>query len=100
MSGIRLRLAPLYLVNLEGKSARTIDLRRALEGASGRDLGEFFQRWVYATAPDPLTPRRDVTRCRGSSRSVRRVGNWARMARCEARQTPSLVDGRASLGVQ
>lgn len=32
--------------------ARTDDLRRALEAATGRDLAAFFARWVYAVAPD------------------------------------------------
>ncbi|HTV20748.1 MAG TPA: M1 family aminopeptidase [Polyangiaceae bacterium] len=42
-----------YLKRAEGKSVRTLDLRRALEAASGRELGAFFDRWVYARAADP-----------------------------------------------
>jgi aminopeptidase N len=42
-----------YVTSLAGKSARTIDLRRALETASGRDLSPFFERWVYSVAIEP-----------------------------------------------
>ena len=33
-------------------SARTEDLRSALEAASGKDLRPFFERWLYASAWD------------------------------------------------
>jgi aminopeptidase N len=35
-----------YAAHLHG-TARTEDLRRALEAASGRELGWFFEQWVY-----------------------------------------------------
>lgn len=41
-----------YVSDRAGKSARTEDLRRAFEAASGRDLRGFFDRWVYAAAAD------------------------------------------------
>ncbi|MBL8608272.1 MAG: hypothetical protein JNL38_13190 [Myxococcales bacterium] len=41
-----------YVADRSGKGARSADLRRALEAATGRDLGAFFDRWVYAAAPD------------------------------------------------
>jgi aminopeptidase N len=42
-----------YLTKATVKGARTLDLRSALEAASGRDLGNFFQQWVYTVAADP-----------------------------------------------
>ena len=42
-----------YVAGFAGKSARTLDLRRALETASGRDLSPFFERWVYSVASEP-----------------------------------------------
>jgi aminopeptidase N len=39
-----------YLRAQAGKPTRSEDLRRALEGASGRDLRAFFEAWVYAPA--------------------------------------------------
>jgi aminopeptidase N len=36
-----------YLLENNGKSVETLDLRRAFEKASGRDLEQFFQQWVY-----------------------------------------------------
>jgi aminopeptidase N len=41
-----------YVKDRSDKGARSEDLRAALEGASGRDLRSFFDRWVYASAPD------------------------------------------------
>jgi aminopeptidase N len=41
-----------YVKDRAGKGARTEDLRIALEAASGRDLKEFFAKWVYSAAPD------------------------------------------------
>jgi aminopeptidase N len=41
-----------YVKDRAGKSARSEDLRVALEAASGRDLRPFFATWVYASAPD------------------------------------------------
>lgn len=46
-SGLR-----LYVKERAGQGARSEDLRRAMEAASGRDLRPFFARWVYAAAPD------------------------------------------------
>jgi aminopeptidase N len=42
-----------YATGRAWKSARTDDLRRALEAASGTDLNAFFAAKVYAAAPDP-----------------------------------------------
>lgn len=42
----------LYVRQRAGHSARSEDLRLALEAASGIDLHAFFARWVYAPAPD------------------------------------------------
>ena len=42
----------LYVKEHAGRGARTEDLRRAMEVASGTDLRGFFARWVYAPAPD------------------------------------------------
>lgn len=39
-----------------GHSATSADLRRAMERASGRDLGGFFARWVEAAEPAPARP--------------------------------------------
>lgn len=47
-SGIR-----SYATGRAWKSARTDDLRRALEAASGTDLNAFFAAKVYAAAPEP-----------------------------------------------
>jgi aminopeptidase N len=41
-----------YVKDRAGKSARSEDLRVALEAASGHDLRPFFATWVYASAPD------------------------------------------------
>jgi aminopeptidase N len=41
-----------YVAARSWKSARTDDLRSALEAASGDDLRLFFERWVYASASD------------------------------------------------
>ena len=38
-----------YLRQRAGKGARSEDLKKALEVASGRDLRAFFDRWVYGT---------------------------------------------------
>ncbi len=46
-----------YVVARQGRSAVTEDLRQALEQASGRDLRDFFERWVYTSAPTLGTPR-------------------------------------------
>jgi aminopeptidase N len=35
-----------YLTAMRGRGATTEDLRAALEGVSGRDLGPFFEQWV------------------------------------------------------
>lgn len=37
----------LYLERHEGKSAKTTDLKAAMEEASGRDLTPFFDEWVF-----------------------------------------------------
>ena len=42
----------LYVKERAGHGARSEDLRRALEAASGTDLRTFFAQWVYAPAPD------------------------------------------------
>ncbi|MBB5017579.1 aminopeptidase N [Chitinivorax tropicus] len=34
-----------------GRAVHTGDFKRAMEAASGQDLGEFFNRWVYQAAP-------------------------------------------------
>jgi aminopeptidase N len=41
-----------YVNERAGKSTRTEDLRAAMQTASGRDLREFFDKWVYSSAPD------------------------------------------------
>src|SRR5262245_54656004 len=41
------RAVAKYLNDHRFKSVETSDLRRALEEASGRDLEQFFQQWVY-----------------------------------------------------
>jgi aminopeptidase N len=41
-----------YVSARAGRGATSDDFRAALEAASGHDLGPFFARWVYATAPD------------------------------------------------
>ncbi|HEU4407513.1 MAG TPA: M1 family aminopeptidase [Polyangiaceae bacterium] len=41
-----------YVAARAGRGATTDDLRAAFEASSGRDLGPFFDRWVYAPAPD------------------------------------------------
>jgi aminopeptidase N len=41
-----------YVNNGIGRSVRTEDLRAALEAESRKDLGPFFQRWVYTVASD------------------------------------------------
>jgi aminopeptidase N len=41
-----------YIGDRAGKGARSDDLRRSLEAASGRDLRAFFGAWVYSPAPD------------------------------------------------
>lgn len=42
----------LYAKERADQGARSEDLRRAMEAASGTDLRAFFARWVYAPAPD------------------------------------------------
>ena len=44
-----------YVRDRAGKDARTEDLRRAMETASGKDLKPFFDTWVYRPAPTLLT---------------------------------------------
>ena len=41
-----------YVAEQAGKPSRTDDFKRALTATSGRDLKAFFDRWVYAAAPD------------------------------------------------
>jgi aminopeptidase N len=41
-----------YVAARAGRGAKSDDLRAAFEAASGRDLKPFFDRWVYAPAPD------------------------------------------------
>ena len=41
-----------YVARRSWNSARTEDLRSALEAASGKDLRPFFERWLYASAWD------------------------------------------------
>jgi aminopeptidase N len=41
-----------YVRDRAGKGARTEHLREALASVSGRDLKDFFARWVYAAAPE------------------------------------------------
>lgn len=41
-----------YVQERAGRGARSEDLRRAMEAASGVDLQGFFARWVYAPAPE------------------------------------------------
>jgi aminopeptidase N len=41
-----------YVADQTGKPTRTEDLQYALTSVSGRDLTAFFERWVYAAAPD------------------------------------------------
>ncbi|HVR69412.1 MAG TPA: M1 family aminopeptidase [Vicinamibacteria bacterium] len=50
----RRALADFQSTHRFGK-AGTADLRRALEGASGRDLGPYFQTWVHETALPRIT---------------------------------------------
>jgi hypothetical protein len=40
-----------YATDRAGKSAKSEDLRRAFEQASGKDLREFFDTWVFSSAP-------------------------------------------------
>jgi aminopeptidase N len=44
-----------YVRDRAGRDARTEDLRRAMETASGKDLKPFFDTWVYRPAPTLLT---------------------------------------------
>lgn len=41
-----------WIADAPAAGARTDDLRRALEAAAGRELGPFFERWIYGVAPD------------------------------------------------
>ncbi|HKP59106.1 MAG TPA: M1 family aminopeptidase [Polyangiales bacterium] len=41
-----------YVQDRAGKGARSDDLRRALEAASGKDLRPWFERFVYSSATD------------------------------------------------
>jgi aminopeptidase N len=41
-----------YVAERAGKPSRTEHLQHAMTAVSGRDLREFFDRWVYAAAPD------------------------------------------------
>jgi hypothetical protein len=41
-----------YVEQQTGKPTRTEDLQNALQETSGRDLTAFFDRWVYASAPE------------------------------------------------
>ncbi len=41
-----------YVRDRREKGARSEDLRRAFEAATGRDLRAFFDRWVYSAASD------------------------------------------------
>jgi aminopeptidase N len=41
-----------YVRDRAGKGTRTEHLREALASVSGRDLKDFFARWVYAAAPE------------------------------------------------
>jgi aminopeptidase N len=41
-----------YVNEQAGKPTRTEDLQRIMAATSGRDLKGFFDRWVYAAAPD------------------------------------------------
>ncbi len=41
-----------YVTDQAGKSPRTGDFQRAMQTATGKDLGPFFDRWVYRPAPD------------------------------------------------
>lgn len=45
-----------YVADRQGKAARTEDLRRAMEAASGRELAGFFRTWVYQSAPELSRP--------------------------------------------
>jgi aminopeptidase N len=38
----------VYTTTYLGRSVATDDFRRAMEEATGRDLGAFFTEWVYA----------------------------------------------------
>jgi aminopeptidase N len=42
-----------YVARHAGGAVRTDDFQRALEEASGRSLGAFFDRWIRGTAPLP-----------------------------------------------
>jgi aminopeptidase N len=46
-----------YLNRHKFGSVETTDLRRAMEEASGQDLGWFFDQWVYGTGAPRLTVR-------------------------------------------
>jgi aminopeptidase N len=41
-----------YVRDRADKGASSEDLRAALEASSGKELGPFFDRWVYTAAPD------------------------------------------------
>lgn len=42
-----------YYAKYSGKNASTDDLRKSMEGVSGRDLKQFFKQWLY-TAGHPM----------------------------------------------
>jgi aminopeptidase N len=41
-------------------TVRTVDLRRAMEAASGRDLRAFFDHWIYGPPPPALVARHRI----------------------------------------
>jgi aminopeptidase N len=46
-----------YYAAYGGRNANTGDFRRVMEKVSGRDLGEFFQQWLYTPGMPELTIR-------------------------------------------
>ena len=46
-----------YFATYGGHNANTTDFRRVMEKVSGRDLGDFFQQWLYTPGMPELTMR-------------------------------------------
>jgi aminopeptidase N len=46
-----------YFATYGGRNANTTDFRRIMEKVSGRDLGDFFQQWLYTPGMPELTMR-------------------------------------------
>src|SRR5262249_4914478 len=79
------RAVAKYLNDHRWKGVETGDLRRALEEASGRDLEQFFQQWVFGRG----VPRLEVEYAWDLSRKRARVS--VRQAQKVDRETPAFV---------